>query len=147
MQRFNLSLLSLCCLSFTATGNEWKFDDALAVHEERLEECTHILKHNQEPFPTTSWFSSLTTKQQKQVIGYIAFFNDEQCSKDTREKALELTDHITEKSERNNMRELLSEYPIEYLIEDIDKARVMEVRAMYKEPYLPLGVIEELGLE
>ncbi|MDA9558223.1 hypothetical protein N9R79_12150 [Vibrio sp.] len=121
------------------------FNDAFIAYGNKVEECTNHVKTNTVPFPTTSWFSSLTNEMQKRVVLYMSLSNRMNCSEAARLKATDKAQQLSSQ-EQSKVEFFLEATDLSQYSEGLDLDRVKELQAIYSLPFNSFTVARDLGL-
>ncbi|MGR5095112.1 hypothetical protein ACPV5O_18065 [Vibrio maritimus] len=136
-----LSLLSGCAYSQSS------IDELEERWLDRIDYCVDIARENKVSFPKSDWFLSLSVEDQKNVVGYIANFNDRECSKVETEAFL--TAIREQKAQEAFDRNAVDLRPLEELaserMKNIDMVEVMKLQEHFNAPFSLRFIMEEEG--
>ncbi|MGR5286939.1 hypothetical protein ACP3V5_16610 [Vibrio maritimus] len=136
-----LSLLSGC--AYSQSG----IDELEERWLDRIDYCVDIARENKVQFPKSDWFLSLSVEDQKSVIGYIANYNDRECSKVETETFLRAIRE--QKAKEVFERNAVDLMPLEELaserMKNIDMVEVMKLQEQYSAPFSLRFVMEDEG--
>jgi|GEM_PF-1767051 len=114
---------------------------------DRIDFCVDLARSNEVPFPDSAWFESLSLEEQKNVAGYLANYNDRQCSKAE-------TDALLEAIDEENAKEVYERHAVDLIpleeqaaerMKNIDMVKLMDLQKRFSEPFSLRYVIEEQG--
>ncbi|CAM3085602.1 hypothetical protein VITU102760_20065 [Vibrio tubiashii] len=114
---------------------------------DRIDFCVDLARSNEVPFPDSAWFESLSLEDQKNVAGYLANYNDRQCSKAE-------TDALLEAIDEENAKEVYERHAVDLIpleeqaaerMKNIDMVKLMDLQKRFSEPFSLRYVIEEQG--
>ncbi|WP_235431315.1 hypothetical protein [Vibrio sp. VPAP30] len=112
---------------------------------DRIDFCVDLARSNEVPFPKSDWFESLSLEDQKNVAGYLANYNDRQCSKAE-------TDALLEAIDEENAKEVYERHAVDLIpleeqaaerMKNIDMVKLMDLQKRFSEPFSLRYVIEE----
>ncbi|NAW58483.1 MULTISPECIES: hypothetical protein [unclassified Vibrio] len=137
-----LSLLLSGCASSHAN-----IEDLEKQWQERIDYCVELARQNEVPFPDSDWFQSLSVEDRKNVAGYLANYNDRQCSKVETEALLKAIreQNAQEVFDRNAVDLIPLEVQAAERMKNIDMVELMELQKRFSEPFSLRYVMEEQG--
>lgn len=150
--KMKLMLLSVQCVlavSCLFSTQVWaisiKLQEDISNYGAKLDECSALARSNDNPFPVTPWFSTLSREEKKGVILFLSFDNKENCSAE--EKAtLRATAELADGQVKEPLRFLLKDSNYKAYVGDLDMQKIRDIQMLYPEPFDSFKIGEMLGI-